>query len=121
MLLLIICRQIPKITLSGGFIDSWLGKLDKKVVTNLAIYFAKNNLSELVTNLASNAALNAKNKFERRISGKGAARAGKGFAHFIYFDWRHRPDIKSLKSFDGVTEEIKQEIKNRKVYFLLLY
>ena len=63
MLLLIICRQIPKITLSGGFIDSWLGKLDKKVVTNLAIYFAKNNLSELVTNLASTAASNAKNKF----------------------------------------------------------
>ena len=77
ILLLIICWQIPKITLSGAFIDSWLGKLGKKVVTDLAIYFTKNNFSELVTNLTSNAASNAKNKFERTISGKGAARAGK--------------------------------------------
>ena len=37
----------------------------------------------LVINVASNAALNAINKFERKISGTGAVRVGKGFILFI--------------------------------------
>ena len=37
----------------------------------------------LVSKLASNAALNAINKFERKISGTGAVRVGKGFILFI--------------------------------------
>ena len=35
---------------SGGFFDSWLSKLGKKVVTELAITLAKNSLSGLVSN-----------------------------------------------------------------------
>ena len=42
------------------------------------IPLAKDNLPRLVTNLTSNAI----NKFERKISGKGAVRAGKGFIYF---------------------------------------
>ena len=37
----------------------------------------------LVINVASNAALNAINRFERKISGTGAVRVGKGFILFI--------------------------------------
>ena len=62
--------QISKIIQSGGFLGSWLGKLGKKVVTDLAIPFAKNNLPILVSNIASNAVSSAINKFERRISRK---------------------------------------------------
>ena len=65
--------QISKIIQSGGFLGPWLNKLGRKVVTDLAIPFARNKLPELVSTIASNAI----NKFERRISGKGAVRAGK--------------------------------------------
>ena len=56
--------QISKIIQSGGFFGSSLGKLGTKVVTDLVIPFTKNNLPGLVSNIASNAALNAINKFE---------------------------------------------------------
>ena len=39
----------------------------------------RDNLPGLVSNIASNAI----NKFERKIGGNGAVRAGKGFALFI--------------------------------------
>ena len=50
-----------------------LGNLGKNVRPNLAIPLARDNLPGLVSNLASN----AMNKFQRKINGKGAARAGK--------------------------------------------
>ena len=71
--------QISKIIQSGGFCGSWLGNLGKKVIANLEIPLARDNLPGLVSNLASNAI----NKFERKISGKRAARAGIGFTLFI--------------------------------------
>ena len=55
------------------------GNLAKKVITDLVIPLAKDNLSRLVCNLASN----AKNKFERKTCRKVAVRAGKGFTLFI--------------------------------------
>ena len=67
--------QISKIIQSSGSFGSWLGNLGKKVITNLAIPLARDDLPGLVSNLASNEI----NKFERKIGGKGAARAGKGF------------------------------------------
>ena len=45
-----------------------LSNLGKKVITDLAIPLARDNLSGLVRNLASNAI----NEFERKISDKGA-------------------------------------------------
>ena len=47
-------------------------------MTDLAIPLARYNLSKLVSNLASNKT----NKFERKISGKGAVRARKEFTLF---------------------------------------
>ena len=47
--------QISKIIQTGEFLGSWLNKLGKKVVTGLAILFPTDNLSGLVSNIASNA------------------------------------------------------------------
>ena len=67
--------QISKILQSGGSFGSWLANLGKKALLNVAISLARDNLPGLVRNLASNAI----NNFERKISRKGALRAGKGF------------------------------------------
>ena len=71
--------QISKIIQTDGSFGSWFGNLGKKVITDLAIIWARDNLPGLVSNLASNAI----NWFERKISGKPALRAGKGFTVFI--------------------------------------
>ena len=71
--------QISKITQSRGSFGSWLGNLGKKALTNIAILLARENLTELISNLISNAI----NKFERKIGGNGDARAGKRFASFV--------------------------------------
>ena len=71
--------QISKIIQSGGSFGSWLGNLGKKALTNIAIPLARENLTGLVRNLTSSAI----NKFNKKISGKGAVRAGKRFTLFI--------------------------------------
>ena len=62
--------QISKTIQSGGSFGSWLGNLRKEALTNVAIPLARDNLSGLVDNLAANTL----NKFEIKISGKGAVR-----------------------------------------------
>ena len=75
-----------------------------------------------VSNLASNAI----NEFERKISGKGAAKAEKGFNLFISNEDMNSiiKIIKSLEDsdvlIDGITETGKLEIKNRTTNFFLL-
>ena len=71
--------QISKIIQSCGSFGSWLGNLGNKALTNIAIPLARHNLPGLVSNLTSNAI----HKFERKINGNGAVRAGKGFTLFI--------------------------------------
>ena len=102
--------QISKIIQSCGSFGSWLGNLGKKVPTNIAIPLARDNLPGLVSNLN----VNALNKFERKVSGKGAVRAGKGFVLFILNEdmidiieiikW-----LDSRALIDGVTETLKHE------------
>ena len=76
--------QIYKIIQSGGSFGSWLANLGKKALTNVAIPLARDNLPGLVNNLTSNAI----NKFERKIGGKRAVRAGKEFTLFIeWYEW----------------------------------
>ena len=112
--------QISKIIQSGGSIGYWLGNLEKKALTNIVIPLARDSLPELVSNLTSNAI----NKFERKISGKGDVRAGKGFTLLISNEDMNDiiRIIKSLE-YSGVlidedTETIKHEIKNKKTDFL---
>ena len=102
--------QISKIIQSCGSFGSWLDNLGKKVPTNIAIPLARDNLPGLVSNLN----VNALNKFERKVSGKGAARAGKGFVLFILNEDMNDiiEIIKWLDSralIDGVTETLKHE------------
>ena len=105
--------QTSKVIKSGGFFGSWLGNLEKKALINIAIPFAGNNLYGLVSNLTSNAI----NKFERKINGKGAVRAGKGFILFI-LNKDMNNIIKVMKLLqdsrviiDVVTETVKGKIK----------
>ena len=45
-----VSKSIPSVVSFG----SWLGNLGKKALTNVAIPLARDNLSRLVSNLASN-------------------------------------------------------------------
>ena len=80
----------------------------------------RDNLTGLVSNLASN----ARNKFERKISEKRAVRAGKRFALFISNEGINDiiKIIKSLEDLnvliDGITETVKHEIKKQEGRFL---
>ena len=74
--------QISKIIKTGGSFGSWLGSLGNKALINIAIPFARDNLSGLLRNLTSIAI----NRLYRKISRKGAVRAGK---RFIYFEWNY--------------------------------
>ena len=71
--------KISKIIQSGGSFGSWFANLGKKAQTNVVIPLARDKLPWFVSNLASN----AMNKFERKISGKGAVRAGNRFTLFF--------------------------------------
>ena len=118
--------KISKIIQSGGFLGSWLGKtiigLGKKVVTDLAIPFARDNLAGLVSSITSNTI----NKFEKEVNGKGNVRAVKGFTLFISNEDMN-DIIKIIKSLEdsrvliyGVTETVKHEIKKDKKMDLLV-
>ena len=72
--------QFSKMIQSDRFLHIMLGNLGQKVIK--VIPLARDNLPGLVSNFASNAI----NKFERKISEKGAARAGKGFISFILYE-----------------------------------
>ena len=103
--------QISKIIQWGTYFGSWLGNLGKKALRHIAIPLARDNFPGLVSNLT----LNAINKFERKISGKGAVRAGKGFALFMSNEDLN-DIIKIIKSLEdsgvliyGVTEIVKHE------------
>ena len=103
--------QISKTIQSVGTFDFCLANLGKKALTNLAILLA--NLPGLVSNFVSNAIY----KFERKISVKGAARAGNRFTLFISNEDMNDfvKVIKSLEDsnalIDSITEIVKHEVK----------
>ena len=111
--------QISKIIKSVGYFGSWLGNLGKKALTRIAIPLARDNLLGLASNLISNAI----NKFEIKISGKEAVRAGKGFTLFILNENMNNiiKIIKSLEDLgvliDGVNETVKQETRKQEGRF----
>ena len=97
-------------------------KFRKKVLANVAIPLARDNLPRLVGNLTSSAI----NKFDTKVSRKGAVRARKWYTLFTSNEDMNDiiQIIKSLEDsgvlINGVTETGKHEIKNRKVDFLEL-
>ena len=114
--------QISKIIPSGGSFGSWLGNLGKKALTKIAILLARDNLPGVVSYLNSNVI----NKFERKIREKSAVIVGKGFTLFISNE-DVNDIIKIIKALedsgvliDGVTETVKNEIKENKTPDFLL-
>ena len=112
--------RISKVIQSDGSFGSWLANLEKQTLTNVTLPLARDSLSGLVSNLTSSAI----NKFDKKISGKGAVRAGQGFTLFI-----SKEDINDIIEFiksledsgvltDGVTETVKHEIKKQEGGFL---
>ena len=71
--------QISKIIQGTGSFGSWLAHLGKKALINVVVPLARDNLHGLESKLASSAI----NKSDRKLNGKGAVRAGKGFNLFI--------------------------------------
>ena len=114
--------QISKMTWSGGFLRNMLANLRKKVVADLAIPLARDNLPKLISKLASSSV----NKFERKISGTETVRAGKGFTLFILNEDMNAifKIIKSLEDsnvlIDSITETVKHEMVKKKDDFFLL-
>ena len=112
--------QISKIIQSGWSFGFWLADLGKKVPKNVAIPLARDSLPGLVSNLTSNAI----NKFERKICGKWAVRAGKGFTLFISNEAMNDINkiIKSLADsgvlIDSDSETVKLEMKKQESRFL---
>ena len=105
--------QISKIIKSRESFGYWLANFGNKALTNVAISLARNNLPGLVISLTSSAI----NKLDRKISGKGALRAGKEFILFISNEDTN-DIIRIKKSLEdsgvliiGVTETVKHETK----------
>ena len=118
-----LCKaQISKVNQLGGSFRSWLSNLGNEALTNVAIPFVRDNLPGLVSNLTSSAI----NKFDRKISGRGAVRAGKRFTLFISNeDMNDTTKITNSSEdsgvlIDRVTETVKHKIKNKKADFVEL-
>ena len=79
-----------------------LGWLREKS-SNISIPLAKDNLPALVNNFTSNSI----NEFERKISGKGAFRAEKGFTLFISYE-----DMSDINKINKLLEDYYQIIKS---------
>ena len=97
-----------------------VGSLAKNALTNIAVSLARENLPGLVSNLTSSAI----NKFDRKISGKGAVRTGEGFTLFISNE-DINDIVKIIKSLedsdvliDGDTETVNRETEKQEVGFL---
>ena len=91
---------------------------------SISISLARDYLPILVSNLSSNATSNVIDKAGRKINGKEAEKALRGFALFISNE-NVNDIIKILKSLDNlgalihsVTETIKYEIKDQEDGFL---
>ena len=69
---------MSKIIQYGGFLGSMLGNLGKEAPTKFAVPLNKDVFPKLITK----AALSVTDKLERKISGQGSARAGKGCTLF---------------------------------------
>ena len=105
-----------------------MGNLTKKTTLTYVFSLAENKLHGLVINITSNAASNAINKFERRITRKGVVKTGKEFTLFVSNEDMNTV-IRIIKSIedsavliDGVTETTNQKkIKGTRWNFLVMY
>ena len=117
--------QLSKIIQSSGLcgksLGNVMGNLDKNVLLDLGIHLAKDVLPKLGTK----ATLSASDKFERKISGKGAVRTRKVLTLYILpEDIEDTSNIKESLEYSGIiiggtTETARHEIKKQEGEFLL--
>ena len=106
--------QIPKIISSGGFLGKTLGNLGKKALLDFAVPLTK----DVLLKLANKATSFVLDKFERKIAGQGALRAGRGFPLSVSNTVESREQSGLLV---GASETVKHEKKKKKkVDFFLL-
>ena len=110
---------MAKIIQLGGFlgkkIDDMIEHLSKPALSHVTVSSAKDALSKL----GNRTTLLVKEKFERKISGRGVVRAVKGFT--VITSKRDMDDIikfagsleKSGLLTDGATKPVKHEIKKQ--------
>ena len=111
--------QVFKTIQSGGSLGGFLANLGKKNTNKCCYSFSQSCLPGLVTNLTYTI-----NKFERKISKKGAVRTEKAFTSF-FSNEDMNDNIQIIKSsedsgvlIDGVTETVKHEINKQEGRFL---
>ena len=117
--------QLSKIIQSGRFCDKMMSNLDKKTpLLDLAVPLCKEALPKLATNLGNKGTSPVLDIFERKISWKGAVKAGKRFT-FIISNEDNNDNIKIVDSrensgllIDGATETVKHEIRKQEGGFL---
>ena len=73
--------QISREIELGEFLRNMFSNLGKKVMTDLAIALAKDNLPRFISNLAADTI----NKFKIKINGKGAVRRRRDSFYYILF------------------------------------
>ena len=101
---------MSKIIQSGGCLGKTLGNivntLGEKVLLDLAVHLAEDVLPKLATEATSSVLDN----FEKKISVRGAVRAGKGFTLFISNEDMHDiiKIVKSLEKSDLLMVPVKQ-------------
>ena len=85
--------QLSKIIQSDGFLANMidnLGNLGKRVgkeaLTNLVIPLAKDDLAGLVSSIATNAASNVINKFQKKKNKRKRSSRNRKGIHLIYFE-----------------------------------
>ena len=108
--------QLSEIIQSGRFLDNMMSNLVRKVLTDVFALLVGYVLPHLAYNATTSSILG---KFERRISGQGAVRAGKRFTLFISNE--DMDDIiKTVESLensgllnDGTSKTVKHEIKRQ--------
>ena len=108
--------QLSEIIQSGRFLDNMMSNLVRKVLTDVFALLVGYVLPHLAYNATTSSTLG---KFERRISGQGAVRAGKRFTLFISNE--DMDDIiKTVESLensgllnDGASKTVKHEIKRQ--------
>ena len=108
--------QLSEIIQSGRFLDNMMSNLVRKVLTDVFALLVGYVLPHLAYNATTSSILG---KFERRISGQGAVRAGKRFTLFISNE--DMDDIiKTVESLensgllnDGASKTVKHEIKRQ--------
>ena len=107
--------QISKIISSGGFLGKTLGNLGKKALLDFVVPLTK----DVLLKLANKATSSVLDKFERKIAGQGAFRAGRGFPLSVSNKVESREQSGLLVGAGETVKHEEKKTKKRVDFFLL--